>query len=176
MAVVHPFAALRYDENKVGGLDKVVTQPFDKITPEMQREYLRRSPYNYVRMVKGEVRPTDSPIGATPAENVYTRAAQWLSEWRKQQVLVRRERPAFYAYHQTFTPPGARSGPKIIRKGFLGLGKVEPYENGIIFPHEKTHSAAKADRLELLRATRTHLESLSCSQRPDCGLNRRPPN
>ena len=164
MAVVQPFAALRYDEEKVEGLAKVVTQPFDKITPEMQQEYLRRSPYNYVRLVKGESRPSDTPIGQTPAENVYTRAAEWLAEWRKQQVLIRRARPAFYAYHQTFTLPGTLPGAvaktKITRKGFLGLGRVEAYENKIIFPHEKTHSAAKADRLELLRATRTHLESI----------------
>jgi len=158
MAIVLPFAALRYDQQKVGGLEKVLTQPFDKITPEMQQDYLRRSPYNYTRLIKGESKPGD-----TPANNVYTRAAGWLAQWRQQGILAQRKQtssPAFYVYYQKFVPPDARGGAALVRKGFIGLGKLEPYENGIIFPHEQTHSAAKADRLELLRATRAHLESI----------------
>jgi len=92
MAVVQPFAALRYDERKVGGLEKVLTQPYDKISPEMQREYFRRSPYNYAHLIKGESRPGD-----TPSDNVYTRAAAWLREWREQGILIGRQGPAFYA-------------------------------------------------------------------------------
>jgi len=163
MAVVLPFAALRYDQRqeqlKSGGLENVVTQPYDKITPEMQRAYLRRSPYNYAHLIKGETKPTD-----TVTENVYTRAAQWLHDWREQGVLVRSERPAFYAYYQQFSPPGSHRSPRgaatMVRKGFIGLGRLEPYDGGVIFRHEQTHAAAKADRLELLRATRAHLESI----------------
>jgi uncharacterized protein (DUF1015 family) len=155
MAVVLPFAALRYDQQKVGSLEQVLTQPYDKISPEMQRDYLRRSPYNLVRLIKGEVKPED-----TPSENVYTRAAGWLREWRRQGVLVEHPAPAYYAYHQQFTPPGSIAQGTLIRKGFIGLGKLEPYDNGVIFRHEQTLTAPKADRLDLLRATRTHLESI----------------
>ncbi|MBI3933979.1 MAG: DUF1015 domain-containing protein [Acidobacteria bacterium] len=155
MAVVLPFAALRYDPKKVGGLEQVLTQPYDKISPEMQQAYLGRSPYNLVRLIKGATRPGD-----TAAENVYTRAAAWLRDWRAQGVLVQRKSPAFYAYYQKFTLPGWVDGPSLIRKGFIGLGKLEPYDAGVIFRHEQTLSAPKADRLELLRATRSNLESI----------------
>jgi uncharacterized protein (DUF1015 family) len=37
---------------------------------------------------------------------------------------------------------------------------AEPYEAGRVKPHEKTHAGPKADRLALLRATRTSLESI----------------
>ena len=155
MAVVLPFAALRYDPQKIGSLERVLTQPYDKISAEMQREYLRRSPYNLARLIKGDSKPGD-----TPSENVYTRAAAWLREWREQGILIQRQAPAFYAYYQKFTMPGSVAGATRIRKGFIGLGKLEPYDSGVIFRHEQTLSAPKADRLNLLRATRTNLESI----------------
>ena len=155
MAVVLPFAALHYDPDKVGGLAQVVTQPYDKITPEMQREYFRRSPYNLAYLIKGEAKPNDSA-----AENVYTRAAGWLQSWREQGVLTQRKTPAIYAYYQEFFPPSAPGSAPMTRKGFIGLGRVEPYESGVVFRHERTLSGPKADRLELLRATRAHLESI----------------
>src|SRR3990172_4505718 len=155
MAVVLPFTALRYDPQKVGGLEQVLTQPYDKISPEMQRDYLRRSPYNLARLIKGEFQPGDSTT-----ENVYTRAAAWLRDWREQGILVQRQTAAYYAYYQKFTIPGSVAGSSMIRKGFIGLGKLEPYHSGVIFRHEQTLSAPKADRLNLLRATRTNLESI----------------
>lgn len=155
MAVVLPFAALRYDSQKVSSLKQVLTQPYDKISPEMQREYLGRSPYNFAHLIKGETKSGDSST-----ENVYTRAAAWLRDWREQGVLVQRQAPAYYAYYQKFTMPGSVEGSSLVRKGFVGLGKLEPYDSGVIFRHEQTLSAPKADRLDLLRATRANLESI----------------
>ncbi|MBI4465429.1 MAG: DUF1015 domain-containing protein [Acidobacteria bacterium] len=155
MAVVSPFVALRYDPRKVGGLESVLTQPYDKITPQMQQEYLERSPFNLAHIIKGEVRPGDSTT-----DNVYTRAAACFRDWMTQGVLVRRARPAFYAYFQEFHPPEDPSGSPLVRKGFLGLGKLESYDSGVVYRHEQTLSAPKADRLELLRATRTHFEPI----------------
>ena len=43
MADIHPFRALRYDLQKVSA-SQVVTQPYDKITPAMQEQLLRRQP------------------------------------------------------------------------------------------------------------------------------------
>ena len=45
MARVLPFSALRYDPAKVRLAD-VVTQPYDKITPEMQERYYAAHPHN----------------------------------------------------------------------------------------------------------------------------------
>src|SRR5581483_4913175 len=151
MAIVTPFAAIRYDPLKVGGLERVLTQPYDKITPQMQKDYFARSPYNLAHIIRGETKPTD-----TPADNVYTRASAYFRSWREQGVLVQRSGPAFYAYFQEFRLPGDPSGRRLTRKGFIGAGRLEDYSSGVIFRHEQTLSAPKADRLELLRATRAH--------------------
>ena len=42
------------------------------------------------------------------------------------------------------------------RRGFIALGRVEDYSAGIVFRHEQTLAKPKADRLDLLRATRAH--------------------
>ena len=151
MAVIAPFQAVRYDAAKVGGLEKVLTQPYDKISPEMQKECFARSPYNLVYIEKGEINQTD-----TPADNVYTRAASRLKSWLEQGILLESEKPALYAYFQEFRVPGQTSGPTMIRRGFIGRGKLENYDSNVIFRHELTLSAPKADRLDLLRATRAH--------------------
>ncbi|MBI4464788.1 MAG: DUF1015 domain-containing protein [Acidobacteria bacterium] len=155
MAIVVPFAAYRYDAKKVGGLERVLTQPYDKITPEMQRNYLQRSPFNLAHIIKGEVREGDSAT-----DNVYLRASAYFRSWREQGVLAQRRTPAFYAYFQQFSSPAPYAPSTFVRKSFIGLGQLEEYDRGTIFRHEQTLSAPKADRLELLRATRTHFEQI----------------
>ncbi|MCW5978948.1 MAG: DUF1015 domain-containing protein [Bryobacteraceae bacterium] len=152
MATILPFRAYRYAA-KAGALANLATQPYDKITPEMQQRYLERSPYNFVRLALGPRRESDSP-----EDNVYTRAERHLEEWIGEGILVQDHEPAFYAYFQEFTLPD--SGDKVTRKGFIGLGQIEDYANGVVFRHERTLLGPKKDRLELLRRTRTHIEQI----------------
>jgi uncharacterized protein (DUF1015 family) len=149
MATIYPFRALRYRKDLVA-LSDVVTQPYDKITPAMQDRYYSLSPYNLVRIILGKTQPGDN------AENVYTRAAANLRDWRASGVLARDEEPSIYAYSQVFTVPGDSSGNVSERRGFIALGRIEDYGAGIVHRHEQTLSAPKADRLNLLRATRAH--------------------
>ena len=37
---------------------------------------------------------------------------------------------------------------------------LEPYENRVVLPHERTHAGPKEGRLRLLEATRTQLEPI----------------
>ena len=148
MANIVPFQAYRYTA-KAGPLEDVVTQPYDKISPEMQQRYLRTNPHNLVRIILGERFPSD-----TEANNVYTRAAQFLRDWIAQSVLARDTEPALFAYFQEFTSPD--SGQRLVRKGFIGLGPVEEYSAGVVHRHEQTLSGPKKDRMELLRHTHAH--------------------
>jgi uncharacterized protein (DUF1015 family) len=148
MARILPFSALRYDPARVR-LEEVVTQPYDKITPEMQERYYAASPYNLVRIILGKREPGDN------GENAYTRAAAAFSQWRKQGILVRDREPTLYAYAQEFAAPGSPE-KHLERRGFIGLGRLEPYQAGVVFRHEQTHSGPKTDRLKLLRATQAH--------------------
>jgi uncharacterized protein (DUF1015 family) len=151
MADLRPFRALRYDLQKVSP-SQVVTQPYDKITPAMQERYYAASPYNLVRIILGH-RMADENAG----DNVYTRAAAYARKWRAEGIFREDSAPSVYAYSQAFTAP---SGSEFERKGFIALGRVEDYAAKIVFRHEQTLSKPKADRLDLLRATRAHYEQL----------------
>src|SRR5438105_15672858 len=122
MANIYPFQPYRYSP-EAGPLETLVTQPYDKISPAMQARYLALSPHNLVRVILGERFPSD-----TERYNVYTRAAQYLNDWIRNGMLVRDGQPAFYAYFQEFEVPD--SSEKLVRKGLIGLGPVEPYSAG----------------------------------------------
>jgi uncharacterized protein (DUF1015 family) len=115
----------------------------------MRSRYLSLSPYNLVRVILGERHASD-----TAAENVYTRAAGYLSAWQSAGVLARDRQPAMFPYFQEFTVPD--TGERLVRKGFIALGPVVDYPAGIVHRHEQTLSGPKQDRLELLRHTHAH--------------------
>jgi uncharacterized protein (DUF1015 family) len=152
MAHIEPFRALRYNPARVD-LAKVVTQPYDKITPEMQNRYHDASPHNLVRIILGKPQPSDHL-----AENIYTRAAASFQDWRRQGILLRDREQSLYQYTQHFQPPGG--GTDLERRGFIALGKIEDYSAGTVHRHEQTLAKPKADRLQLLRATRAHFGQL----------------
>src|SRR5579871_1022700 len=134
-------------------MENLLTQPYDKISPAMQRRYLSLSPYNLVRIILGEKSPADSE-----RDNVYTRAAAYLDRWIREGILVRDDQPSFYAYYQRFQVPD--TGQTVERKGFIGLGALEDYSAGVVHRHEQTLSGPKKDRLELLRHTHAHFGQL----------------
>jgi uncharacterized protein (DUF1015 family) len=150
MAIIKPFQAWRYDTGKVR-LDDVVTQPYDKISAEMQDRYYAASPNNLVRIILGKHEPGDDA-----AKNVYSRAGANFQHWRSSGVLRRDPEPAIYAYQQHFKVPGDPSGMRHMRTGFIALGKLHDYSEQVVHRHEQTLSKPKADRLNLLRATRGH--------------------
>jgi uncharacterized protein (DUF1015 family) len=148
MAKIFPFQPYRYTV-KAGDLSTVVTQPYDKIDPEMQKRYLSLSPHNLVRVILGERGESDSEH-----DNVYTRAAAHVKEWIDSGILAKDDHPALFAYFQHFTVPD--TGERLTRKGFIGLGAVEEYSEGTVHRHEQTLSSPKKDRRDLLEATRCH--------------------
>ena len=152
MAKIYPFRSLRYAADKVS-LEKVVTQPYDKISPEMRERYYAAHPNNIVRIIFGKTQPSDSA-----ENNVYTRAAAYLKDWRANGILHQLPEPAIFVYFQRFTVPDQKE--LRLRKGFVALGQLEDYANNIVFPHERTLTGPKKDRLELLRHTRTQFEQI----------------
>ena len=152
MALVYPFRAYRYNPAQVH-FDRVLTQPYDKISSTMQEQYYAADPHNLITVEKGRVTPDDSP-----QNNVYTRAAASFQHWIDQNVVVRDDAPSFYLYTQEYSFPG--TGERRTRRGFIGAGKLEDYSARVVFRHEHTLSGPKADRLELLRHTHTHTGQL----------------
>jgi uncharacterized protein (DUF1015 family) len=142
VAVVRPFRALRYDPAVGGPLESLVAPPYDVIGPEEREQLLGRSPYNVVHLTLPD-----------SAEE----AAASLADWRERGVLVREPEPACWWLAQEYVGP---DGVARRREGFVAALQVEPYENRIVLPHERTHAGPKEGRLRLLRATHTQLEPL----------------
>jgi len=150
MAEVLPFRAVHYKPNMISRLNTVVTQPYDKISPEMQARYYDLAPHNLVRIIRGRHLPNDGP-----RENVYLRAARHFREWVEERIMVSETEPALYPYHQEYHLPG-HAAATLERRGFIALLRLEDYSARVVHRHEETLSGPKADRLELLKATRAH--------------------
>jgi uncharacterized protein (DUF1015 family) len=142
VAVVRSFRALRYDPAVAGRLESLVAPPYDVIGAEQREELLGRSPYNVVHLTLPE---SDDEAAAS------------LEEWRKRGVVVREAEAACWWLAQEYVGP---DGVARRREGFVAALRLEPYENRVVLPHERTHAGPKEGRLRLLRATRTQLEPL----------------
>jgi uncharacterized protein (DUF1015 family) len=142
VAVLKPFRALRYDERRAGSLHELVAPPYDVISAEAREGYLTRSPYNVVHVT-------------LPDDEADARRA--LTEWEAEGVLVREAEPSLWWLAQDYSGP---DGIARRRDGLVAALRVEPYEAGVVLPHERTHAGPKEGRLRLLRATRTHVEPI----------------
>ena len=141
MVDVRPFKAIRYT-SKAGDAENLITQPYDKIDSQMQKEYYEKSPYNYCRLIL--------PI----EENKYQIANQRVLQWLKEGIMAKETKPAIFVSCQEFT----LDGKKYRRKGLIAALKLYPYSEDMVFPHEATYKAPKADRLNMLRTVQKDLE------------------
>lgn len=151
MPTIQAFHGLRYDLGHVGSLSNVVAPPYDVIDREMQKELYERHPANVVRLILNR----DEPGDESP-ERRYQRAARHLKNWKREGLLQADHQASIYVYHQQFT----FAGREFNRAGFMCRVRLERFGEGKIYPHEQTHAAAKADRLQLIRACKTNLSQI----------------
>lgn len=136
MADIQAFRGLRFDLSKVGSLSEVVAPPYDVIGVESRDALYGRNEFNVVRLIlnRGD--------NLLPEQTVYERAAEHLKNWKTDGVLKPDGVGAIYVYHQTFEVDGI----EYTRRGFISRVRIEPFGEGNIYPHEKTHSKVKEDR------------------------------
>ncbi|HVT12793.1 MAG TPA: DUF1015 domain-containing protein [Fimbriimonadaceae bacterium] len=152
MATIRPFRGLRYT-SKAGRLDKLTAPPYDVLTPAERDGYAARNPHNVVHLTLPESQPDDRSKYIK-----YARSGALLAEWRREEVLAPEPAPAFYRYVQRYDIPGT---PETLeRTALIALIKTEPYDKGVVLPHEQTFPKHKEDRLRLLEATHAHLECI----------------
>ncbi|MCW4044142.1 MAG: DUF1015 domain-containing protein [Candidatus Bathyarchaeota archaeon] len=141
MVDIKPFKAIRYTE-KAGDPADLITPPYDKIDHNQQKKYYAKSPYNYCRLIL----PME--------ENKYEKAKQRIQTWLSDGVLAKDDAPALFVYKQEFT----LSGENRTRTGLIAAMRLYGYDENIVFPHEVTHGAPKADRLNMLQTVQKNLE------------------
>jgi uncharacterized protein (DUF1015 family) len=141
MVDIKPFRALRYTK-RAGSLKDLITQPYDKIDQDMQREYYEKSPYNYCRLIL--------PI----EENRYQTVHQRIYEWINEHILAKDDEPSVFVCCQEFK----LDGRNCTRTGLIAALRLYAYSESIVFPHETTYTAPKVDRLNMLRTIQKDLE------------------
>lgn len=139
MVEVRPFRGIMYTTKD---LSSKITEPYDKITREMQERYYESDPHNFIRL--------NLPKDKDP----YTSSRETLKKWLLEGIMKKDEKPAYYHYIQKFEI----GDKKLERNGFFAIVKLEKYESKKIFPHERTFSGPKEDRLKMLRSTNVDLE------------------
>jgi uncharacterized protein (DUF1015 family) len=145
VATIRPFKGVRYNPEKIADLSTVISQPYDRVRHGLQDKYYAQSPYTIVRIIKGKEKEGDDE-----KNNVYTRAQGYYESWLQEGILMREKSPTFYVLHQTATLP---DGSTKTRKGLIAALELSRFDEGIVLPHERTHSGPKVDRLNLMRAT-----------------------
>jgi uncharacterized protein (DUF1015 family) len=138
---IRPFKAICYTE-KAGDPKNLITQPYDKIDPALQRKYYEKSAYNYCRLIL----PTEN--------NRYETAQQRIQKWLSEGILSKDEAPAVFVSRQEFK----LSGKTCTRTGLIAAMRLYSYGENTVFPHEVTYKEPKTDRLNMLRAVQKDLE------------------
>ena len=136
-----PFHGVRY--NAEGGhVDDVIAPPYDVISPDDRAALVARSDFNAVRL--------ELPDSYASAQSLW-------QQWTAERVLVADEEPSFYAYRMGFRD---ETGKPRQTTGIFGALELTLPDAGHILPHERTTPKDKADRLNLLRATRVNLSPI----------------
>lgn len=144
MAEIKAFNALRY-QKKAGDIAKLLCPPYDIISEEERRDYLKTDPYNIVRLeLPGN--------GKDP----YVEAGKVLNDWLKEEIVACDKEAGIYIYEIEFDTTDGRKSIK----GLNCLVRLEEFSKGIVLPHEETLSKAKEDRFKLYKATSCNFSSI----------------
>lgn len=150
MARVRPFAAFRYGRSE-RDISAVTAPPYDVISPPQREALLTGDPHNIVALELPE-----GPLDPMVEHNRYANGAELWQAWREQGVLVQDPRQAIYVLEQRF----AHAGRSIRRRAFILEVGLEPFEAGVVLPHERTLPKALGDRFELIKSTAANLSQI----------------
>src|SRR5258705_8003886 len=132
-------------------LSRLIAPPYDVIDAAERARFAALDEHNIVHVMLPEAPP------GRPPDDRYAIAAQLVASWRAGGVLTRDAELAVYVMAQEFSLP---TGERCTRRGVFAAVKAEGYGPLRVRPHERTHAGPKADRLALLRATQTNIESI----------------
>ena len=142
MAIIAPFFALRFNQEKVACMEDVVTPPYDVIDEKGKAAFQARNPYSMINLDISK-----SPGKGDESDERYNSARDYFNKWQEEDILIREDAPSFYLYNIDYKLP---SGLRFTRKGFIGLVKLSEFSEGIVKPHEQTFDTVTADRLRLM--------------------------
>jgi uncharacterized protein (DUF1015 family) len=158
---LRPFRGITYNPAHFDDLFALLAPPYDVISQQERDLYYQRHPHNVVRLIYGKDEPGD-----TACENRYTRAAHYLQTWFRRGVLRRDPQPAMYLCAEQYLLP---DGTQRERQGLIALCRLEPYERGIILPHEETSPVPKRMLFDLRSTVEANLSQIFALYADDTG-------
>lgn len=141
MAYIRALKGVRFNSDKVGNLNDVVTPPYDVISEAAVQSFLNKNPYSMIQL---DI--TKTPGGSSEDDSRYDKAAKLLNQWLDEKILIRDEQETIYLYETRYLHP---SGKKLVRKGIVCLVQLSRFSEGIVKPHEETFKTVIKDRLKL---------------------------
>ena len=141
-----PFRGERFADPT--SLERRLAPPYDVIAPAQRADLVARDPYNIVN--------ADLPVAADGGDP-YAEAARLLHDWRAGGVIARDAEPSAYVLRTSGRFP---DGSVRERTGVFLAVSAEPFAEGRILPHERTHAEAKEDRRRLMHATGANLSAV----------------
>jgi uncharacterized protein (DUF1015 family) len=152
MAFVAPLKGVRFNTEKAGRLDDIVTPPYDVIREGAVANFSAKNPYSMIRL---DIVKDTGGNAVDPGR--YSEAAGLFRDWLRDGVLIRDEEEAIYLYETRYV---LHNGRIKIRKGLLCLVGLAELHEGVVKPHEKTFDSVVSDRLNLLRHCRAQFSQI----------------
>lgn len=149
---LRPFRGIVYNQAGVDDLFALLAPPYDVISQQEQEMYYQRHPHNVVRLIYGKDEAADSE-----RDNRYTRAANYLHTWLRDGVMQQDAAPAMYLCAEQYRLP---DGSQRERQGLIALCRLQPYERGIVLPHEETSPVPKRMLFDLRAMVEANLSQI----------------
>jgi uncharacterized protein (DUF1015 family) len=145
MAILKAFRGLR-PPAEIAKL--VASRPYDVLNSEEARIEADGNEYSLLHIIKPEIDlPPDVDVHA---QEVYDKAVENFSKFRKNGWLAQDDEEHLYIYAQTMNGK--------TQYGIVGCAAVEDYMNGIIRKHELTRPDKEEDRMKHVRANSANME------------------
>lgn len=151
MAFIAPFKGILFAPEKVKDMSKVLTPPYDVISPEEQEAFYQAHPNCVIRLILGKKTPEDNE-----ENNPHTRSAAYYKEWQEQGVLIKDKELCFYLIATEFEALGKTHE----RLGLVAAVRLTPFSEGKVLPHEQTYSGVKSERLALFKKVHANFSSI----------------
>ncbi len=139
MTLIKPFRALR---PAAGRAADVLAPPYDVLSSAEARDRAKSKPWSFLHVSKAEI---DLDPGIDPYDRaVYAKAAENLRRMIAAGVLMRDDKPCYYAYRLTWRDR--------IETGLAAVASIAAYAENRIRKHELTTPAKEDDRVRQIEA------------------------
>jgi uncharacterized protein (DUF1015 family) len=139
VSLIQPFRALRPAPGRAA---EVLAPPYDVLSSAEARERAKGKPWSFLHISKPEI---DLDPSVDPYDRaVYAKAAENLGRMVAGGVLIRDDKPCYYAYRLTWR--------NRTQTGLAAVASIEDYESNRIRRHEFTTPLKEDDRVRQIEA------------------------